>query len=106
MKTYLTKEQAMSVLPEGDAVHTFMNPGFGLVGADWSREDIIEKIQRSDVLALTSEMARSMGHGMCVYNSDAKYQSDILFIETDEEKLKALEVTLTEVTGDASTGSM
>lgn len=101
MKTYLTKEQAISVLPEGDAVHTFMNPGFGLVGTDWSREDIIDKIQRSDVLELTGEMARRMEHGMCAYNSDAKYQSDILFIETDEEKLKALEATLLEVTEDA-----
>lgn len=96
MKIYLTKERAISVLPVGDAVHTFVNPGFGLVGTDWSREDIIDKIQRSDVIVLTGEMARSMGHGMCAYNSDAKYQSDILFIETDEEKLKALEATLLE----------
>ena len=98
MKTYLTKEQAISVLSEGESVHTFMNSGFGLVGADWSREDIIDKIQRSDVLALTGEMARSVGHGMCAYNKDTKWPSNILFIETDEEKLKALEATLPEVT--------
>ena len=97
MKTYLTKEQAISVLPEGESVHTF-NPGFALVGADWSREDIIDKIQRSDVIELTGEMARSMGRGMCACNNDAKYWGDVLFIETDEEKLKALEATLPEAT--------
>ena len=99
MKTYLTKEQAISVLPEGETVHTF-NPGFELVGADWSREDIIDKIQRSDVLALTGEIARSVGHGMCAYNKNTRWPSNILFIETDEEKLKALEATLTEATED------
>lgn len=36
-KIYITAEQAISVLPDGDSVHTFYNPGFGLVGADWSK---------------------------------------------------------------------
>ena len=91
MKIYITIEQAISVLPDGDTVHTFYNPGFGLVGADWSKEDITDKLRRSDIIELTGPAARGMGHGMCVYNKDTKWQSDILFVETDEERVAALE---------------
>lgn len=102
MKTYITVEQAISVLPDGDTVHTFYNPGFGLVGADWSKEDITDKLRRSDIIELTGPAARGMGHGMCVYSKDTKWQSDILFIETDEERVAALEKEL-EAMKDGST---
>lgn len=91
MKAYITTEQAILVLPDGDTVHTFYNPGFGLVGADWSKEDITDKLRRSDIIELTGPAARGMGHGICVYNKDTKWQSDILFVETDEERLSVLE---------------
>ena len=94
MRTYITAEQAISVLPDGDSVHTFYNPGFGLVGADWSKEDITDKLRSSDIIELTGPAARGMGHGICVYNKDAKFQSDILFIETDEARVSALEKEL------------
>lgn len=94
MRTYITIEQAISVLPDGDAVHTFYDPGFGFVGADWSKEDITDKLRRSDIIELTGPVARGMGHGMCVYNKDTKWQSDILFVETDEERVAALEKEL------------
>lgn len=94
MKTYITIEQAISVLPDGDFVHTFYNTGFGLVGADWSRNDILDKLRRCDIIELTGPAARGMGHGICAYNKNAKYQSDILFIETDESRVSALEKEL------------
>ena len=91
MKVYITTEQAISVLPDGDTVHTFCNTGFGLVGADWSKEDITDKLRRIDIIELTGPVARGMNHGICAYSKDAKYQSDILFIETDEARVSALE---------------
>lgn len=91
MKAYITKQQAISVLPDGDNVHTFYNSSFGLVGADWSKDDIIDKIERSDIVELTGKMARNMGHGICVYNKDTKYHDEILFIETDEKKLSEID---------------
>lgn len=94
MKTYITAEQAISVLPDGESIHTFYNPRFGLVGADWDKADITDKLHSSDVIELTGPAARGMGHGMCVYSKDTKYQSDILFIETDEVRLSALEKEL------------
>lgn len=91
MRTYITTEQAISVLPDGDTVHTFYNTGFGLIGADWSKENITDKLRSSDIIELTGPAARGMGHGICVYNKDTKWQSDILFVETDEERTAALE---------------
>ena len=91
MKKYLTKEEAISVLPQGESIHTFYNPGFGLVGADWSREDIIDKIQKSDIIELAGKKARGMNHGICVYDKDTKHLSVILFIETDESKLSVID---------------
>lgn len=87
---FLTAEQALSILPDADCIHTFYNPGLGLIGADCSRQDITDKINNSDKLELTGPYARGMGHGLAAYN-DGAYQSDILFIETDEDKLNALE---------------
>ena len=94
MKTYITAEQAISVLPDGDSIHAFYNPGFGLIGADWSKADITDKLHRSDIIELTGPGARGMSHGICAYSKDAKYQSDIMFIETDEARLSALEKEL------------
>lgn len=102
MKIYITTEQAISVLPDGDTVHTFYNPGFGLVGADWSKEDITDKLRKSDIIELTGPAARGMGHGICAYNKDTKCQSDILFVETDEERLAVLEQKM-EALKDGST---
>ena len=92
MKYYLNYEEAVSLLPNGEGIHTFYNASFGLMGADWSREEILNKLKEKDiVIELTGEQAKSMKHGMCAYSKNAKYQSEILFIETDEEKLTAFE---------------
>lgn len=92
MKYYLNYDEAVSLLPNGEDIHTFYNASFGLMGADWSREDILNKLQEVDiVIELTGEQAKSMKHGMCAYSKNAKYQSEILFIETDEEKLSVFE---------------
>lgn len=91
MKRFISAEQAISLLPEGDEIHTFYNMPFGVLGADWSRQDVIDKLNESDKIEITGEMARSMKHGIAVYNDDTKRQSDVLFIETDENKLDAFD---------------
>ena len=93
MKAYLTVAQAESILPDKDFIHTFYD-GPCLVGADWERKDILDKLKKSDKLELTGPAARGMGHGLCAYDNKTKFQSQILFIETDEEKLMTLEEQL------------
>ncbi len=90
-RRYVTAEEAISLLPDGDEIHTTIQKGMMFIGADWSREDSIDKIQKSDVREITGPHARAMGHGLALFNKDAKYQSDILFVETDKAKLDAFD---------------
>lgn len=90
-KRYITYEEAVSLLPDGEYVHTFYNGAFGLLGADWGKEEILDKLRKSEVIELTGKQARSMGHGMCAYNNDTKWHSEILFIETDAERLAKMD---------------
>lgn len=89
-KKYLTVTQAVNLLPEGNEIHTFYG-GVALIGADWERKEVIDKLFSSDKIEIAGEMARNMGHGLAVYNDDAEYMSDVLFIETDKKKLDAFD---------------
>lgn len=92
MKKIITFEEAVSLLPNEENIHTFRQAPFGLMGCDWSKDEIFELLKNPETtIELTGESARGMKHGMCAYRKDAKYQSDIVFIETDEEKLSAFE---------------
>lgn len=90
-KRFLTAEEAISILPDGEYVHTTYQTGFVFVGADWDREDIIDKIRNSEKREITGPNARAKGHGLALYPQGAKFQSDILFVETDMKRLEELE---------------
>src|SRR5688500_656423 len=85
MRTKLTVDEAISVLPDGDSVHTFRGGGMLMIGADWSRSAIEEAIREADGAELTGAMARGMKHGIVL--NDGSW----LFIATDEAALSALE---------------
>lgn len=64
----LTPEQAVSMLPDGDRIHTFVNPGVGmLIGADWSRKRVLESFAQFTP-ELAGERATEMGHGICFHD--------------------------------------
>ena len=88
---YITYEDAVSLLPDGEYVHTFRNGSFGLIGADWSKEEILDKLRKSEIIELTGNQARAMNHGMCAYNKDTKWLSEVLFIETDADRLEKMD---------------
>lgn len=84
---YLNSDEAVSVLPDGDTIHTFLNPLAGaMLGADWDRSEVVEAITKSPCIHLTGPMARSMKHGLAIEQGD-RY----VFIETDEQRLVELE---------------
>lgn len=73
----LSTEEAITMLPKRDTIHTFRNPGPGmLVGADWTRDEIIESVELYGA-ELSGEKATQMGHGMLI-RDDHGY----VFIET------------------------
>lgn len=65
---------AESLLPDGDTVHTFRESG---VGADWSRERILQRLQTHGV-ELSGDNARQCNHGLCSWDEAHGW----LFIET------------------------
>ena len=90
-RRYLTADEAIGLLPDGEEIHTQVQQGMIFFGANWSREDIIDKIRKSDVREITGLRARRMGHGLALYNNDVKWQSEILFVETDKARLDAFD---------------
>ena len=86
-RRFITAKEAEQLLPNKKEIHTFIEMPFGLMGADWSREDIIKKLNNSDKIEITGEQARSINHGLAIFDDRASLKSDILFIETDKDKL-------------------
>lgn len=90
-KKYLNAEEAIALLPESEIIHTFYSTGICLVGCDWDRADILQKLTEVDRIEIAGELARSMKHGLAAYNNGARLE-DVLFIETDKAKLDAFEL--------------
>lgn len=76
-RVFLTADEAIARLPDGPMIHCHRNPAVGiLLGADWSREDLIAHI-RAFFCEESGPAATAMGMGLCV--NDKK---GLLFVET------------------------
>ena len=91
MRRFITPDEAEALLPDGNEVHTFYQMGNALMGADWDKSEIIEELSKKDRIEIAGGEARSMGHGLAIYNHDTKWQSEVLFVETDMDKLNAFD---------------
>lgn len=83
-KTVLTKQEAIEMLPEGEKIHVFMNPNGMLLGADWTRQQVLELIngvKKENYISLAGEQATRMKHGLVVWDGN-RY----CFIQTKDEK--------------------
>lgn len=89
MTDTLTLDDAIAALPEGDDIHTFMNPGGMLIGADWSRAQIVEALKASPEIRITGPMAQGMKHGIAIKHPNRA--DDLLYVatrtRTDSEKV-------------------
>lgn len=87
-KRKLTPTESISVLSDGDYIHTFRNPGPGvMIGADIKRERIIDLIhEHSDTLQVGGDMCRKLKHGLVLFDS-----SGPLFIASDEARLNEID---------------
>lgn len=74
-------EVAVSMLPDGELIHTFMSPAPGvLLGADWERESILKAFEIR--VELAGPMAAGMDHKLCFFHEPAH---DWVFVETRKE---------------------
>jgi hypothetical protein len=78
-RVYLTKEQAVSMLPDGDTIHTFLSNSIALIGADWDRIKIIKAIADCKC-EIGGEACKAMNHGLVVHAGDLP-----LFVECKKD---------------------
>jgi len=87
-KRLITPDEAISLLIEGEEIHTFHNARGMLLGCDNSREDIIERLRaQPDKIEIGGPQCRKMGHGIILWEGE----NNPLFIESNEEKLNVFD---------------
>lgn len=85
----LDPDEALRLLKSGDEIHTFLNPGGMLVGADWSRHEATELIWKSSRRCLGGPMASDMGHGLVVFRGN-----DPVYMEHDADEWARIKAEL------------
>lgn len=92
-RIFLTKEEALSLcaFSDDDSVHTLRQGGFGLVGYDFTRKELTEKMDEAEFVEIAGPFMYSMKHGIALVPKNVQWQSDIIYLETDMDKLKAFE---------------
>jgi hypothetical protein len=74
----LSYDEAVALLPDGERIHTFLDGGLALIGADWDRPAILALLREAGPeIEVTGPAAQSMGHGMAAYRN-----GEPVFIET------------------------
>lgn len=75
----LTYEEAVALLPDGDSIHTFLDGGIAIIGADWERTAVLALLREAGPqIEVTGPAAQSVGHGLAAYRADGTP----VFIET------------------------
>lgn len=76
-RVFLSFDEAVKMLPDGEYIHTFRNPAVGLMlGSDHDRTELLEKMKKS-VLELSGEAATATKHGLVLFDDNGP-----LFIAT------------------------
>lgn len=92
-RIFLTKDEALSLcaFSDDDTIHTFRQSGFAFIGYDLPKRKLIRKMYEAEFMEIAGPHMCSMKHGIALVPKGAIWQSDIIFLETDMDKLKAFE---------------
>jgi len=74
-RQFLTPLEAIALLPDGDEVHTFRNPGAGmLIGADWKRSEVIKALSESgpNEIEIGGDECQRMEHAIVLWDGDSR----------------------------------
>lgn len=87
-KVILTPAEAEALLPDGDTIHNFVNPGVGMiVGCDYERASALEAFAKAVQIELGGEQSMRLKHPIIVWDSEKHYS----FFQADMEKVAAFE---------------
>jgi hypothetical protein len=90
----LTPDQAESLLPPGQRIHSFVNPPWGFVGCDSSREAVVWLIRQAKLLEIGGERAKRMKHALVVHAREGGCK----LFATDMDRVEAMERRFTGTT--------
>jgi len=86
-KRLITFDQAVSLLNDGEIIHTFRNGPGMLLGVDYNRNGILSLMKKHEsTLEIGGEKCRKFEHGVVLNDGTGN-----LFIETNEAKLNAFD---------------
>jgi len=77
----MTRDEFIESMPSNQSVHTFKQGGPMLIGADWDRIEVINRLDSCASFGEAGESARSMGHGLFIELNEG----DFLFVENRED---------------------
>lgn len=87
-KIILTPEEAESLLPEGENIHNYANPGPGMfVCYDYERADAIRAIRTALQLEIGGDACKRMKHALVAWSAETR----CTFFQTDPAKVEAME---------------
>lgn len=85
----ITADEAISLLPDGEHIHNFMQGGMALIGCDYDRDDAEAALRKASEIEIAGFMARSMKHPIACWENDRK----VSFFAADMDKLEAFEAS-------------
>lgn len=76
-RVFITFDEAVELLLDGEYVHTFRNSAPGvMIGADWERKKLLELMKKSKI-EIAGPAAAAMKHGIALFDDQGP-----LFIAT------------------------
>lgn len=76
-RVFLTYDEAVAMLPEGDQIHTYLNPALSvMIGADWPRSAVLDLL-RTGKPEIAGLEATRIHHGLVAWSGEQP-----VFVET------------------------
>jgi hypothetical protein len=69
-KQKLTFERAVELLNDGEEIHVFLNPNGMLVGADWSRKEILKLLKDAESIEVGGPSCINLKHGLVAWHGN------------------------------------
>lgn len=89
---FITWEEAVRLLPEGEDIHVQYNDNYNIfLGADWSRDEVVDSLKKAHKIEIGGPMCRALGHGLCIWQKETDARP--AFVSHNEELLQQLEAT-------------
>ena len=77
----IDKDEAIKLINNysDDMIHNFVSAPFGVIGADWHKEDVIETVNNSERIALLTgdALKQNFRHALSVIEDNELYMFDV-----------------------------